>query len=130
MRKVVLDIETVSAANLPKIGALNYALHSSTVISMICWKYTDEDKIYTWINRMYGERMNPDIKKLLSDVENGKTKLICHNATFERRLLNQYFMYELKPHDFIDTMVLSNIHRGPASLLQSPNTPNLSLIHI
>ena len=47
MRKVVLDIETVSAANLPKVGALNYALDPSTKISMVCWKYTDEDNMNT-----------------------------------------------------------------------------------
>ena len=61
MRKVVLDIETVSAANLPKVGALNYVLDPSTKISMVCWKYTDEDKMNTWIHPMYGHRINDDV---------------------------------------------------------------------
>ena len=119
MRKVVLDIETVSTADLPKVGAYNYALHPSTKISIACWKYIDEDKIYTWVNRMYGERINPNLVALLKDVEDGKVKLISHNATFERRVLNEFCGTDLEPKHFIDTMVLSNIHRGPASLLQS-----------
>ena len=65
MRKVILDIETVSEADLPKVGAYNYALHPSTKVSIACWKYTDEDKIYTWVNKMYGERINPNFVALL-----------------------------------------------------------------
>ena len=110
MRKVILDIETVSAANLPKVGALNYARHPSTFISIICWKYTDEDKIIHWISPKYITRQNPNIVKLLEDVQNNKVKLICHNASFERHLLNAEFGVKLRPSHFVDTMVLSNIH--------------------
>ena len=119
MRKVILDIETVSVADLRKIGALNYALHPSTRISIICWKDVDEEEIHTCINPMYGFEVNHKLTKLLRDVEAGRVKLICHNATFERRVINACYGTNLKVHHFIDTMTLSNIHRGPASLLQS-----------
>ena len=121
VRKVVLDIETVSEVDLPKVGAYNYALHPSTRISIICWKDVDSEEIHRWINPMYGFKEEDDnrLYNLFEEVEQGKAKLICHNATFERRLLNAFCKTNLKPQHFIDTMVLSNIHRGPASLLQS-----------
>ena len=118
VRKVVLDIETVSEVDLPKVGAYNYALHPSTRISIICWKDVDSEEIHRWINPMYGFKEEDDnrLYNLFEEVEQGKAKLICHNATFERRLLNAFCKTNLKPQHFIDTMVLSNIHRGPASL--------------
>ena len=74
---------------------------------------------------MYGHHPHDyhGIGELLEGAAEGKIKLICHNATFEKRLLNETLLgmtpFTLKPEHFIDTMVLSNIHRGPASLLQA-----------
>ena len=138
MRKVVVDLETVSLADIKKLGSLNYAKHPSTNISVMCWKDTESDKTHTLSNPLLSSRPNKqeDINAL--GLILGKSKLIAHNAPFELDILNNCLekflsdcnirhpkVEEYKLSDFIDTMVLSMMHRSPAALKKALKFFNL-----
>ena len=140
MKKVVIDIETVSAVDLKKVGSLNYAKHSSTNISEICWMEFNSGKTYSLTHPLLTSVPNSqeakDAIKMLKEAD----RLIAHNAPFEKNILNyclEEFLNdcEIKPlnleltnKDFIDTMTLAQIFHAPAALksaLKYFNLPEL-----
>ena len=137
MKGIVLDVETISCADLKKCGAHNYASHASTHISILCWEDLDTGYVGVIMNPKLATRSNSeqDIEEfynLYTLLVENKIKIVSHNAPFEKVILNHCLNklledvgvketvdFELKNRDFIDTLTLSNVYRGPASLADS-----------
>lgn len=87
----VLDFETVSEADLPKVGVTEYAKHPSTNILCVAWKIGTLDQLRkvqakVWspaIPSSYG-----DLKRALLDPN---VILVAHNVPFERRIVEHVF---------------------------------------
>ena len=137
----ILDLETVSAADLKEVGSENYAAHESTLISVLCFKWLNEDKVYRIYNPKLGSGFTSE--EALTEFRtwlNTQNKIIAHNAVFEEDILNacledltknlyngfactrKYFY-----NDFIDTQVLSNMAQAPPSLAAASEFFNLDV---
>ena len=137
MKKVVIDVETISCADLKKVGARKYASDPSTEISVISWCDLDDGEIKSLVHPRLTSELNDNelVEELYRLVNNSSVKFIAHNAPFEKEIFNYCltdFFYSFKDNpcgegdeltfrniDFIDTLTLSNIYRGPAALVDS-----------
>ena len=133
--KVVVDIETMSAADLRKLGSLNYAKDSSTFIRCMAWKYEGQEAIGVINPILIGKMPSKveEFKAFYKDMVEGNVKLIAHNAVFEKDVFNHKLedFYEAvtgeflvpskkyKNSDFWCTMVLSAMCRGPGALAKA-----------
>ena len=127
MNRVVIDIETVSALDLKKVGLMNYAKHESTHISMIAASMIGDDKTCCIVDPKLAARENcpKNLLVVLTMIKESK-KLVAHNSPFEREVLGekliQFFKAcgvdteDFKLPEFVDTMTWANVFRAPAAL--------------
>ena len=88
--KIILDLETVSAADLKEVGSRNYAKHKTTQISVMCWKVLNQDKVYRLVHpRLTSDPVCQESLKAAKRITN--SRIIAHNANFECDLLNAQF---------------------------------------
>ena len=126
----VVDLETLGTADLTKVGTVNYAKHPDTRISVISWKCVNTGGTRSLVHPKLATKV-PTQETLDHFVKtfSGDIKMIAHSAPFEVEVLNNnlgQFAESLglkitreKPFsitDCIDTLILSNIFRGPGSL--------------
>lgn len=81
--RVYLDIESRSQIDLRKVGVYVYAEHPTTEILMVCYQL-DRGAVQTWIP-FWGAPMPADLAAALTRPE---TRLVAHNASFERIMLS------------------------------------------
>lgn len=80
MRKLHLDFETRSCADLRKVGVYAYADDPSTEVLLACWAL-DEGPVKTWF------RGTPVPQELTSALADPSVTVCAHNAGFERLVL-------------------------------------------
>ena len=127
--RYIVDLETISKADLTKVGAANYAAHSSTQISVFGFKKLGGKKTHSIVNPAVQSKQNTreDIDAFVEFMSSVKT-IICHNAAFEKVMIEKCFHFlpmnlslecSLETIDtirYIDTMILANVFRSPAGL--------------
>lgn len=99
---IVLDFETISAADLKQSGAWRYWEDASTEILTLRWTYHDSDKLGTWHP---GEPPSPILLKAIED----GVLFVCHNASFEKagwrnQMVPFYGWPEIPDRQWDDTM--------------------------
>lgn len=83
--RLVVDIETTSACDLPSCGAAVYAAHETTKILCIAWADADHDTEPLLWRCDSGEPLSDCLAVLLrADL------LVAHNAQFERQCLRRH----------------------------------------
>lgn len=119
MRLIHIDIETQSAANLPKVGIYNYADDPSTRVLCLCFKVHGETEVQTWLP---GQSL-PAIFQI-----DASYTCIAHNASFERliieKILHPQFGFPL-PKSYICTMATVASNGYPLSLEAAAQAMNL-----
>lgn len=130
---IVVDIETLGTSDLGLIGQVNYAKHKDTIISILAWKVLATGKTYS-VTRpsLATTALDTETRNAFIDFLKYRGMLIAHNAPFELELFNHklgefltaFDLGELTPpkyhlSDFIDTLTLSLIFQGSASLAGS-----------
>ena len=126
--KYVVDLETVSTEDLGIMGAFNYARHPNTSISVFGFKRVGSKETYSVVNPQLKSKVNSkeDIDAFRQFL-NEATILICHNAPFERVVMDNklscfvrsvgFASLRMKDVKFIDTLPLANTFRSPAKLM-------------
>lgn len=84
-RFLILDFETRSKADIKKVGAWEYAVHPSTRVLCVAWKWAAfndllNTKTHVW-KRHSGEPIPTHLLRAFADPE---TTIVAHNAGFER----------------------------------------------
>lgn len=74
-----VDIETKSAADLPRVGQWAYAEDESTDVYCVVFGYAEEDGVYEFFDWEPDKHLPKDIKDF---IESGG-KVVAHNASFE-----------------------------------------------
>lgn len=114
MRRVHLDFETRSCADLKKVGAARYAQDATTEVLCAAYKFDDEADVHLW------RRGDPAPAKLMSAVADG-AEVVAHNAMFELLIWayvcgSRMGWGELSPYQMDCTMARAQVMALQASL--------------
>lgn len=77
---VLIDFETASGADLPKVGAWKYAEDPTTEVLVLCYQFGANAPVQSW---RPGEPCRKDLAGCIGDKE---TIFIAHNAAFEKAI--------------------------------------------
>lgn len=100
MKHLHIDVETYSAADLPRVGAHAYARDPSTRLLLVAWAI--DDGPIGVVDILHGEPFPPALRAGLMDP--GTLKW-AHNAAFERVILEQVAGLACDPTQWRCTMV-------------------------
>lgn len=116
MSVIGLDFETYSATDLPKHGLKRYIADPYFKVLMAAVAVEGEETfVYDFINKPdHEQRFIAYMENLL---EVGGTKIVAHNAGFEREVL-AYLGIDTEPSDFIDSAVVARAS-GAGSKLEA-----------
>src|SRR5262245_59113382 len=77
-----LDVETLSALDMPQVGVSRYVTHRSTQIRCVCYA-ADAGPVKLWLP---GDKVPAEVRRAAS--QSGWI-VVAHNAGFERSILEQ-----------------------------------------
>lgn len=124
-RRVYLDIETSSQADLPKVGAPAYFAHESTRLNCLCFAVDDGPVMLIPYEDC---RVGSDLMNYFKTLLCFPVVLVAHNAAFEMEGLKRLLDIQLAPEYWIDTMAKGAYYGYPRSLdkmTQALNCPVL-----
>lgn len=110
MKKLHIDIETYSDANLPKTGAQFYARHPSTRVMLFAYSYGQDVKL---VDLERGESIP---EQVIADMHDPAVIKFAHNAAFERACLSNVLGIKCDPEQWRCTMVWAMSLSLPGSL--------------
>ncbi len=85
--KLLIDIETRSRADLPKIGARRYAADPSTQITTAAWKWSHELRVHTACNIKGLEHLAPSTMAQFVEALNAADHIVAHNINFDANVI-------------------------------------------
>lgn len=112
--RLVVDIETTSACDLPSCGAEKYAEDPTTKILCIAWADADSDSEVKLWHCASGEPISSAFIELLH-----AELLIAHNAAFERAVLSEAYGPFSPPVLWADSAMLCGAAGRPHSLREA-----------
>ena len=117
-RRLLIDLETYSSADLSKSGAFKYVEAPDFEILLLAYAW-DDGPVYV-IDLTRAEDDDCPAAEELQDVIAGlldpETVKVAHNCAFERACLTKYLGKDLPPEEWEDTMVLAAMNGLPMSL--------------
>lgn len=119
-KRLFIDHESFSAAELKKCGSYAYAEHPTTEIMLTTYAF-DDGPVYCY-DATDGSPMPRDLRRALRLFAKGYTgddgpRMVGANyLMFDRLLLRECWGYDITPRNIIDTMVLAFRHALPGSL--------------
>lgn len=119
-KRLFIDHESFSAAELKKCGSYAYAEHPTTEIMLTTYAF-DDGPVYCY-DATDGSPMPRDLRRALRLFARGYTgddgpRMVGANyLMFDRLLLRECWGYDITPRNIIDTMVLAFRHALPGSL--------------
>lgn len=120
MKNLVIDIETYSAADLPKCGVYRYAEDSS--FRVLLFSYSIDYAPAVIVDLAQGEEIPQEI---VSAVFDPAVRKVAHNMTFELVCLSRHFGKELDASQWYDTMIYAAYLGFPPRLSQLGEVLNL-----
>lgn len=114
MRKLYLDLETRSGANLKAVGVYQYVRDPHFKVLLCSWSLDDDD-VRVW-DVVSGKPMPERLRKALADP---RVRVVIANSTFDRTAIrhSEDFDYmKLPTTRIIDTMVQALAHGLPGGL--------------
>lgn len=112
-RRLLLDLETYSSAEISKTGAFKYVESEDFEILLLAYAWDDEPVRVLDLLDPNGHDEMPDIMSGILDP--GIVK-VAHNSAFERACLRKYTGRYLPPEEWEDTMILAAMNGLPLSL--------------
>lgn len=112
-RRLLIDLETYSSADITKTGAFKYAEAPDFEILLLAYAWDDGPVRVLDLLDPSGRDELPDIVAGILDPDTVK---IAHNSAFERACLTRYLGRDLPPEEWEDTMILAAMNGLPLSL--------------
>lgn len=112
-RRLLLDLETYSSAEISKTGAFKYVESEDFELLLLAYAWDDEPVRMLDLLDPNGHDEMPDIMSGILDP--GIVK-VAHNSAFERACLRKYTGRYLPPEEWEDTMILAAMNGLPLSL--------------
>ena len=121
-RRLLIDLETYSSADITKTGAFKYAEAPDFEILLLACAWDDGPvQVIDMTDRepVTDERTAAKAAALASvvaGVTDPDTVKVAHNSAFERACLTRYLGRDLPPEEWEDTMILAAMNGLPLSL--------------
>lgn len=112
-RRLLIDLETYSSAEIGKTGAFKYVEAPDFEILLLAYAWDDGPVRVLDLLDPSGRDELPDIVAGILDPDTIK---IAHNSAFERACLTRYLGRDLPPEEWEDTMILAAMNGLPLSL--------------
>lgn len=112
-RRLLIDLETYSSAEIGKTGAFKYAEAPDFEILLLAYALDDGPVRVLDLLDPSGHDELPDIVAGILDPDTVK---IAHNSAFERACLTRHLGHDLPPEEWEDTMILAAMNGLPLSL--------------
>lgn len=112
-RRLLLDLETYSSAEISKTGAFKYVESEDFELLLLAYAWDDEPVRVLDLLDPNGHDEMPDI---MSGILDPDTVKVAHNSAFERACLTRYLGRDLPPEEWEDTMILAAMNGLPLSL--------------
>lgn len=112
-KRIYLDVETSSKADLTKVGSAAYFAHPTTRLNCLVFAVDDGPLLFVPYEECYpGSPLN-GLAALLCFND---YVLVCHNAEFEKQALKACLNLHIPPEKFICTMAKAGYYGYPRSL--------------
>lgn len=121
-RRLLIDLETYSSADITKTGAFKYAEAPDFEILLLACAWDDGQVLVidmTDREPVTDERTAAKAAALASvvaGITDPDTVKVAHNSAFERACLTRYLGRDLPPEEWEDTMILAAMNGLPLSL--------------
>lgn len=121
-RRLLIDLETYSSADITKTGAFKYAEAPDFEILLLAYAWDDEP---VNVIDMTGREPVTDertaakaaaLASVVAGITDPDTVKVAHNSAFERACLTRYLGRDLPPEEWEDTMILAAMNGLPLSL--------------
>lgn len=112
-RRLLIDLETYSSAEIGKTGAFKYVEAQDFEILLLAYAWDDGPVRVLDLLDPSGRDELPDIVAGILDPDTVK---VAHNSAFERACLTRYLRHDLPPEEWEDTMILAAMNGLPLSL--------------
>lgn len=112
-RRLLIDLETYSSAEIGKTGAFKYVEAPDFEILLLAYAWDDGPVRVLDLLDPSGHDELPDIVAGILDPDTVK---IAHNSAFERACLTRHLGHDLPPEEWEDTMILAAMNGLPLSL--------------
>ena len=112
-RRLLIDLETYSSAEIGKTGAFKYVEAPDFEILLLAYAWDDGPVRVLDLLDPSGRDELPDIVAGILDPDTVK---IAHNSAFERACLTRHLGHDLPPEEWEDTMILAAMNGLPLSL--------------
>lgn len=123
-RRLLIDLETYSSADITKTGAFKYAEAPDFEILLLAYAWDDEpvnvidmtDTLYSGPGAGRCIRQHAEAEAVFMGILDPDIVKVAHNSAFERACLRKYTGYYLPPEEWEDTMILAAMNGLPLSL--------------
>lgn len=121
-RRLLIDLETYSSADITKTGAFKYAEAPDFEILLLACAWDDGP---VQVIDMTGSEPVTDertaakaaaLASVVAGITDPDTVKVAHNSAFERACLTRYLGRDLPPEEWEDTMILAAMNGLPLSL--------------
>lgn len=112
-RRLLIDLETYSSAEIGKTGAFKYVEAPDFEILLLAYAWDDGPVRVLDLLDPSGRDELPDIVAGILDPDTVK---VAHNSAFERACLTRHLGHDLPPEEWEDTMILAAMNGLPLSL--------------
>ena len=112
-RRLLIDLETYSSAEIGKTGAFKYVEAPDFEILLLAYAWDDGPVRVLDLLDPSGRDELPDIVAGILDHDTVK---VAHNSAFERACLTRHLGHDLPPEEWEDTMILAAMNGLPLSL--------------
>lgn len=121
-RRLLIDLETYSSADITKTGAFKYAEAPDFEILLLAFAWDDGP---VQVIDMTGREPVTDertaakaaaLASVVAGITDPDTVKVAHNSAFERACLTRYLGRDLPPEEWEDTMILAAMNGLPLSL--------------
>lgn len=97
VRYLIFDYETYSAADLPTVGAFEYAVHSTTEILCAAFRIGTKAELSSAKTIVWtGRRDSPALKTLVAALLDPNIQIVAHNSFFEM-MITEHVLSRLVP---------------------------------
>ena len=123
-RRLLIDLETYSSADLSKAGAFKYVEAPDFEILLLAYAWNDGPVRVIEVRKAnggvypyeYDERHREQMREVIKGLLDPDTVKVAHNSAFERACLAKYLGRELPAEEWEDTMILAAMNGLPMSL--------------
>lgn len=122
-RRLFLDIETFSGADIKKTGAFRYMENPDFEIILLAYAWDDGDVYVLECNAdpyvglwSHDEQTHRVLRELEKDLTDPDVVKVAHNSAFERAAFTQVTRRDMPPEQWEDTMILAAYNGLPMSL--------------